>query len=122
MTGLNLESFLHLLRADLGAWTTLGLIALVLALMTWTSWGSRRALRKCLVLSVAAHVGLALYGSTLPVELVPSRSRDADRAARERIRRIKVTPWAEVPDGPGAPSGAAATATAWPPGTGPATL
>ena len=69
MTGLNLESFLHLLRADFGAWVTLGLIAVVLALMAWTSWGSRRALRKCLVLSVVAHFGLALYGGTVPVTL-----------------------------------------------------
>ena len=66
MTGLNLESFLHLLRADVGVWTTLGVIALLLALMTWTSWGSRRVLRKCLVLSVASHLVLGFYGSTLP--------------------------------------------------------
>ncbi len=70
MTGLNLETFLHLLRADLGAWVTLGLIGLVLALMAWTSWGSRRALRKCLVLSIMAHVGLALYGGTVPMVLL----------------------------------------------------
>src|SRR5207253_2066929 len=54
MTGLNLETFLHLLRADLGAWATLGAVALLLALMAWTSWGSRRALRKCLMLSITA--------------------------------------------------------------------
>src|ERR1700744_4950460 len=66
MTGLDLETFLQLLRADVGAWATLGLVVVVLALMTWTSWGSRRALRKCLVLSIAAHLGLVLYGSTLP--------------------------------------------------------
>ncbi len=66
MTGLDLESFLQLLRADVGAWASLGLVAVVLGLMTWTSWGSRRALRKCLVLSITAHVGLLLYGSTFP--------------------------------------------------------
>ena len=58
VTGLNLESFLRLLRADVGAWATLGLIVLLLALMAWTSWGARRALRKCLVLSIVAHFGL----------------------------------------------------------------
>ena len=67
MTGLDLETFLQLLRADVGAWASLALVVVVLALMTWTSWGSRRALRKCLVLSIAAHVGLLLYGSTLPL-------------------------------------------------------
>ncbi|WZO95705.1 hypothetical protein EP7_002673 [Isosphaeraceae bacterium EP7] len=66
MTGLDLESFLHLLRADLGAWAALGAAALALAAIAWTTWGSRKALRKCLVLSVAAHVGLLIFGGTLP--------------------------------------------------------
>ena len=65
-TGLDLESFLLLMRADLGAWALLGLGTLVLGLMAWLSWGSRRALRKCLALSVVAHAGLVLYGSTVP--------------------------------------------------------
>ena len=92
MTGLDLETFLHLLRADLGAWATLGLIAVVLALMAWTSWGSRRALRKCLVLSVIAHVGLALYGGTVPVVLLALQPDEADAATRDRIRQIQVLP------------------------------
>src|SRR3954452_20831536 len=95
MTGLNLERFLLLLRADVGAWATLGLIALVLALMAWTSWGSRRALRKCLVLSVLAHCGLAMYGGTVPVFLTALRSERPDASGRARIRSIKVAPWAE---------------------------
>lgn len=94
MTGLNLESFLHLLRADLGAWATLALIGLVLALMTWTSWGSRRALRKCLVLSVAAHIVLVAYGSTIPLVLLAFTPRANPEASRDRIRQIKVAPWA----------------------------
>ena len=63
-TGLDLESFLLLLRADLGFLALLGLGTLVLGLVVWLSWGSRRALSKCLALSVVAHAGLALYGST----------------------------------------------------------
>jgi hypothetical protein len=90
MTGLNLESFLQLLRADLGAWATLVLIAVLLAFMAWTSWGSRRALRKCLVLSVVAHVGLALYGGTVPGVFLALRPSEAEAANRERIRQIKV--------------------------------
>jgi hypothetical protein len=78
MTGLDLETFLQLLRADLGAWASLGLVALVLALMTWTSWGSRRALRKCLVLSIAAHVGLVLYGSTFPIVMAVLGDKPTD--------------------------------------------
>src|SRR3954466_9339868 len=96
MTGLNLESFLHLLRADLGAWTVLGVGVGVLALMTWTSWGSRRALRKCLVLSMTAHLGLALYGSTFLIVLLALQPRGVDEApSRARIRQIRVSPWQE---------------------------
>src|SRR5215210_2527781 len=105
MTGLNLETFLHLLRADLGAWASLGVIALLLALLSWTSWGSRRALRKCLVLSVVVHLGLALYGSTYPIlQLSFSRSTEAETAG-VRIRQIRVTPQR---DGPEDPTGASA--------------
>lgn len=96
MTGLNLESFLHLLRADFGAWSTLGLIGVVLVLMTWTSWGSRRALRKCLVLSVIAHVSLALYGGTMPVVLLAIHPEGRDAAGVGRIRQIKVLPTASL--------------------------
>ncbi|MFO0950687.1 MAG: hypothetical protein U0835_05945 [Isosphaeraceae bacterium] len=104
MTGLNLESFLHLLRADFGAWATLGLIAAILAVMTWTSWGSRRALRKCLVLSVMAHCGLALYGGSFPVGLLATRPNDPDRTEPGRLRSIKVAPWTEPTGGATEPS------------------
>src|SRR5215218_8764843 len=107
MTGLNLETFLHLLRADLGAWATLGLIAVLLALMTWTSWGSRRALRKCLVLSIVAHLGLVLYGSTLPMVLLALQPKAKPGPSSERIRKIRVTPRTEMAGRPGKGSGKA---------------
>ena len=84
MTGLNLESFLHLLRADLGAWALLGLVVCVIMVMVWTSWGSRRALRKCLVLSITAHLGLALYGSTFLFLLLALQPRGAEEQAPRR--------------------------------------
>jgi hypothetical protein len=91
MTGLNLEAFLGLLRADLGAWLSFAVIILILAVMTWTSWGSHKALRKCLVLSIVAHIGLVLYGGTIPLfrhagDLGLDRSDEPDRS--ERIKRI----------------------------------
>lgn len=92
MTGLNLETYLHLLRADLGAWASLGMIVLLLALLCWTSWGSRRALRKCLVLSIVAHVGLALYGSTYPIVGLSSSRSDEPETSGRRIRQIRVSP------------------------------
>src|SRR5689334_23976307 len=99
MTGLNRETFLHLLRADLGAWTVLALVVSVLALMTWTSCGSRRALRKCLVLSVTAHLGLALYGSTFLIVLLALQPKGAEvESSRDRIRQIRVAPWPDESD------------------------
>ncbi len=92
MTGLDLELFLKLLRADLGAWAALGLAVVVLALLVWTSWGSRRALRKCLVLSIFAHLGLALYGSTLPfVGALGSIGGGEENDKKEHLQSIQVT-------------------------------
>ena len=103
MTGLDLESFLHLLRADLGAWLSVGAIALLLALMTWTSWGSRRALRKCLGLSIAVHGGLIVYWFTHPTLLLALQPNGAE-PPREGIREIRVLPLAERADTPGGAS------------------
>lgn len=90
--GLDLESFLLLMRADLGAWALLGLGTLVLGLMAWLSWGSRRALRKCLALSVVAHAGLVLYGSTVPSVFRALSSVSRDSARGQHIRQIRVSP------------------------------
>ena len=91
MTGLNLETFLQLLRVAPGAWASLGVAAIILALMTWTSWGSRRVLRKCLFLSIAAHFALIFYGGSSPAIQrylrLGSKVLRPDRA----IERIKVT-------------------------------
>ena len=93
MTGLDLESFLQLLRADLGAWLSLGVILLLVALMTWTTWGSRRALRKCLVLSVAVHAGLVGYWFSDPSFRIALSAKPPEPAAKkDGIRQIRVTP------------------------------
>ena len=104
MTGLDLESLLRLLRADLGAWLSLGLIVLLLALLAWTSWGSRRALRKCLVLSVAVHVGLVAYWFSQP-SLLPGLGAKPPEIAKEGIRQIRVVPISEGSDPKGSPAG-----------------
>jgi hypothetical protein len=121
MTGLDLESFLLLLRADLSTWLVLGLASVGLAFLVWLCWGSRRALRKCLVLSLAAHLGLVLYGSTVPAVQLAVRGATSDSAERSHIRRIQVAPLVESakssgggtstvrngdtpPDGAGSPS------------------
>ena len=88
MTGLDLESFLHLIQADLSTWAFLGLATLGLALVAWSCRGSRRVLRKCIVLSLAAHVGLVFYGSTMPAVLWavnPDRRDAKSRPIYERF-------------------------------------
>lgn len=97
MSGLNLETFLRLLRADVGVWFTLALIVGLLSIMTWTSWGSRKALRKCLILSVFAHGGLVLYGSTTPAIRGLLQPRAPTDVVQERIQRLEVVP---IEDGP----------------------
>ena len=92
MTGLNLETLLRLLRADLGAWVSLVVVAAILAVMTWTSWGSKRALRKCLFLSIAAHFGLIVYGSSSP-EIRKALRLDAASKKPDRLERpVRITP------------------------------
>jgi hypothetical protein len=95
MTGLDLESFLLLLRADLGTWAVMGLTGLGLAILVWLGWGSRRVLRRCLVISLAAHLGMVLYGSTVPAVLWavnPDHRRIDDQ---NHIREIRVLPFAD---------------------------
>jgi hypothetical protein len=92
MTGLNLETFLRILRADLGAWASLGVVAAILAVMTWTSWGSKRALRKCLFLSIAAHVGLIVYGGSSPEVRKALRLDSASKRPAQVERPVRITP------------------------------
>ncbi len=100
MTGLDLESFLLVLRADLTTWVVLGLATLVLALMVWSCWRSRRALRNCLVLSLAGHLGLVLYGSTIPAVMSTLASERRESLDRTHLRRIRIDPVAGL-DSPG---------------------
>ncbi len=98
MTGLNLETFLRLVRADVGPWISFSAIVCLLALMAWTSWGRKKALRKCLVLSIVAHFVLLLYGGPQAAKLlVPATSTDSEESV-ERIRRISIVQ--EGVDGP----------------------
>ena len=98
MTGLDLESFLLLLRADLSVWLLLGLSTAGLGLLVWASWSSRRALRNCLVLSLSAHLAFVVFGSAFPGivwRLTPNRRQPHERS---HIREIRVAALVE-PDG-----------------------
>ncbi len=91
MNGLDLESFLLLLRADLSVWLVLGFASLGLAFLVWSSWSSRRALRNCLVLSLAAHLALVLYGSAFPGILWSLTSDRRHLNKQSHIREIRVS-------------------------------
>ncbi|MFI5455914.1 MAG: hypothetical protein ACHRXM_10735 [Isosphaerales bacterium] len=101
MTGLDLESFLLLLRVDLSTWVILGLATLGLVLLVWTCWNARFALRNCLVLSLAAHLGLVLCGSTVPAVIWAIGGDRRDAADRSHIRQIRVAALVEPGQGPG---------------------
>jgi hypothetical protein len=92
MTGLNLETFLRLLKADLGVWVSLGVIVAILAVMTWTRWGSKRALRNCLFLSIAVHVGLIVYGASSPAILKALRLDGSSRKVVKTEKPVRITP------------------------------
>ncbi len=108
MNGLDLETFLLLVRADLAAWAVLIAVGIGLAVLAWSSWRSRRVLRRCLVVSLAAHLGLFMYGSTVPAVQKVLRGGRPETTDRDHIRRIRVTPIAgsdQVPPLAGLPGG-----------------
>lgn len=94
MTGLDLETFLRLVRADRVFWVGAGAIAGVLLLLIWAARGRSKSLQRCLVLSLAIHVGLVVYGGPSAIDLLsPERigliGGDPE-AAQERIRSIEL--------------------------------
>jgi hypothetical protein len=101
MTGLDLESFLRLLQADLTSWATMGLATVGLVLLVWSSWGSRRALRKCLIISLAAHLGLVLYGSTNSAVLSALDAGRRNSVGEAQLRRIRVAPSVDASESAG---------------------
>jgi hypothetical protein len=101
MTGLDLESFLLLLRADLAIWAILVLAGVGVAFLVWSCWRSRRLLRNCLVASLAVHLGLVLYGSTFPTVMWSLGVDRRDPARSAHIRRIRVAPLPEAARLPG---------------------
>lgn len=66
MNGLDLEPFLKFVQTDIAVWLLLVLALLVMVIAIWAGAGSHKALRKCLILSIVAHILLVRYGE--PVE------------------------------------------------------
>ena len=66
MNGLDLEPFLKFVQTDIAVWLLLVLGLLVMVVAIWAGAGSHKALRKCLILSIVAHILLVRYGE--PVE------------------------------------------------------
>src|SRR5258708_3420263 len=112
MTGLDLEGFLHLLRADLGVLATVGLIAVGLALLTWTTWGSSR------VRAHAPQLSRSRTSAVCPYRRPHTRHGRAPRPAPEKPRPA-LSPSRRAGPGAAAPSqrawGDARRATGAPP-------
>ena len=104
MTGLNLETFLRLLRADLGARASLGAIVLVLALMAWTSWGSRKVLAP-LVCCCCRPGHRPVREHALDEDAGPA-VKDPAGSSRPGIEEVRVIPHAEEAVEPLPPMGA----------------
>ena len=62
MTGLDLEPYLRMLRADPSKWVNASIFAAFLISIAWASRGRRRILQRCLIVSLSMHVGLMVFG------------------------------------------------------------
>lgn len=106
MDRVRLDSLLDLFhgRGLVLALVWLGLIVLIVALLVlmYTRWGAMRPLRKCLALSIGAHLLLVAYSTTVYVA-------PAMPFVREQI--IRVTLAEKPPEPPRTPSASAETAS-----------
>ncbi len=84
------ELFLGLLWAGLAA------LSITLLVLTRTRWGQSRPLRKCLLLSLLAHLLLAGYATTVQICSVGSQPED------ESVMRVALTDAQTAPTDPGA--------------------
>ena len=105
MTGLDLESFLLLLRAHLGAWTLLGLGTLVLFLLAWVSWGSRELCENAWRCHSSPMRGWPFYGSTVPsvlrvLRLAQRSGPGTTHPANPRLSRLARRPPPPAPADP----------------------
>ena len=57
--------------AAITLWVGLGLLTLTLAALMVTRWGQTQSIAKCAVLSVWAHVLLAVYATTVDIVFTP---------------------------------------------------
>ena len=90
MNGLDLESFLLLLRADLSVWLLLGFASFGLAFLVWSSWSSQRTLPR-LPGSLTRHSpGVGTFWEHIPGiiwSLTPHRRYPNEQS---HIREIRV--------------------------------
>ena len=84
------ELFLGLLWAGLAA------LSITLLVLTRTRWGQSRPLRKCLLLSLLAHLLLAGYATTVQICSVGSEPED------ESVMRVALTDARPAPNDPSA--------------------
>src|SRR5271163_1936935 len=64
--------------AAITLWVGLGLLTLTLAALMVTRWGQTQSIAKCAVLSVWAHVLLAVYATTVDIVFTPPPGHGRD--------------------------------------------
>jgi hypothetical protein len=80
-------------------WFGLVGITLTLTFLLWTRWGRYRLVRKCLILSLLAHVLFALYSSTVNV-VVAFSATPAEPPTPIRVERIDLSEKPVTKDAP----------------------
>ncbi len=86
MDGLRLDRLLRLLDADPMTVAALAFLIGFAGLLIWAASGSRKLLRKCLVLSIVAHFGIVCFGST---DLVGWMNRSIEPRLEPNVPGIK---------------------------------
>ena len=84
MNGLDLDLFLRIVQTDFTAWLLVALAIIAILVTVWAGAGTHKALRKCIMLSVVAHVLLMRYGK--PVEFARSGLGLASSIAEDPLR------------------------------------
>ena len=84
MNGLDLDLFLRIVQTDFTAWLLVALAIIAILVTVWAGAGTHKALRKCIMLSVVAHVLLMRYGK--PVEFTRSGLGLASSIAEDPLR------------------------------------
>jgi hypothetical protein len=96
MTGLDLEAFLRLTRASGAFWLGTGGVAALLGLSLWAFRNRAPLLRRCLVFSLASHVGLVVLGGPEAIRWLAPGGRSLQPGEQRPETRVSLAREASV--------------------------